>query len=146
MHPNLPSQVISFCNIKRVLFHLFLSAEIGITFINTETSIPGFLRINFHNSLWNSFFLNHVSPCLGSFVASVMKDSVTTNLMSSISNYVPLNDLAKYFVISLWKPSNFSIKLSHLAFYNIYLSCGYPSINFAPTGSALAMIPMVSVS
>ena len=101
MHPNLPSQVINLCNIKSMLLHLILRAEMGIPFLKTKTSIPGFLRITFHDSLWNSLFLNHLSPCLGNSIASVMNYSVTTNLISPISTFVPSKDLAKYFVISL---------------------------------------------
>ena len=42
MQLNLPSQVINFCNIKSLFLHLLLIAEMGIPFLKTETSIPGF--------------------------------------------------------------------------------------------------------
>ena len=110
---------------------------------NPSQLSPGFFSISFQDSLWNSLFLNHHSPCLGSPVASAKNDYVIVNLMSPISTSAPSKDLANDFVISLWKPSNFSIKFNHPSCCSSSLTCGYPSRYLNPTSSVLTIRPIL---
>ena len=143
MVPYLPSQVIIFCKISSIFLHVLFRVVLGIPFLKTETSIAIFLSISFHDSLWNYLFLNQRSPCFEIFVASAKNDSIIVNLMSPISTSVPSKDLENNLVISLWKPSKFSIKFNHPACCINSLTCRYPSMYLTSTGYVQTIRPIL---
>lgn len=129
--------------INRKFLHLFFKVVVGILFLNTQVSIPRFLRKNFHSFSSNFLFLNQLSSILGNQVDSSMKDFVKTSFTSPISTSIPSYALVKYFFSSFSCSSNFSLNSSHYACCSHFLACGYPSRNLTPFGSDLTTTPML---
>lgn len=118
--------------------------ETAVPFLKIETLIPRLCIKYFDVSSFNLWFLNQLSPFLGSLIASTRNDLINFNLISPISYSSPSNDHANALVTSISYPSNFSNNFNQPTFYNYFLAFRWETKKFSPICSCQIMSPIAT--